>query len=77
MSGGCLYEGMGGNRLYECLLENTDGNSGDWKNFGNRGNRRSRLTSLSTRLSPLVGESKVRYLSTQADFVVHCLVVVN
>jgi hypothetical protein len=34
--GGRLYDGMGGNRLYNCLL-NTDGNSGDWKNFGNRG----------------------------------------
>jgi hypothetical protein len=31
-----LYEEMGGNRLYECLLKNTDENLDDWKNFENR-----------------------------------------
>ncbi len=33
--GGRLYGGMGGNRLYNCLL-NTDENSGGWKNFEKR-----------------------------------------
>jgi hypothetical protein len=35
---GRLYDEIGGNRLYNCLL-NADGNSDDWKNFENRGEK--------------------------------------
>jgi hypothetical protein len=36
MNDDCLYEELNDNRLYNCLLKNTDGNSDDWKNFENR-----------------------------------------
>ncbi len=36
MSDDCLYEEMSDNRLYECLLKNTDENLDHWKNCENR-----------------------------------------